>query len=124
MQARKTAEASIEHCQATKDTPGTSRSTATSRKVVSIEEVDNEDDHHYSPPSRNPKHILKGPNDEGEGVIEVYDDIPEEPAESTEAELSESNLNIELIVLTFVYRVAVQKVDFSCLHLLSPDASH
>jgi len=102
LQARKTAEASTEHRRATKDKPGTSRSMATSRKAVSIEEVDDEDDHRHSPPPHNSKHILEGPDDEGEEVIEVHDDVPEEPAESAEAELSESNLNIELFYNTYL----------------------
>jgi len=60
-------------------------------RKVSIEEVDNENDLHQSPPPHNSKHIpeVPGNDDENVEVIEVHSDVTEKPAESVEAELSE-----------------------------------
>jgi hypothetical protein len=100
--------------------------TSTRRKTV-IKDIEDEEDLYQSPPLHNPNHILKGPDDDEDAaeVIEVHSDVPENPAESAEAELSKSYLNVKfLYILTFACRAALQKMDLSYLRLLSPDTSH
>jgi hypothetical protein len=75
----------------------TSKSPAPRRTPVSIEIVEDEDDLRQSPAPRNPAHILEGPDEDGDSdAMEV--DVPEEPEESAEAELSKS----DIIVLVFI----------------------
>jgi len=50
--------------------PNTSTTTITQKRKVSIEEVDDEDDFRWSPPPRNPKHILEGPDDDEEEELQ------------------------------------------------------
>ena len=78
--------------QASKHTQNTAGKVSAARKrTVSIEDVEDEDDLRQSPPPRNRNHILEGPDEDNDSdIMEV--DAPEEPAESAEAELSESNL--------------------------------
>jgi len=78
--------------QAPKRTQNTAgKVSATRKKTVSIEDVEDEDDLRRSPRPRNCNHILEGPDEDNDSdIMEV--DAPEEPAESAEAELSESNL--------------------------------
>ena len=94
---------------------------------MSIEEVDDEDDLRRSPSSCNPKHIIEGPDDDDDDVevIEVHSNVPEEPAESVEAELSElTRMKLFNNNTYFFYRAPLQKMDFSRLRLLSPPASN
>jgi hypothetical protein len=104
--------------------PNTSSTTTTHKRKVSIEEVDDKDDLRQSPSPRNPKHIIKDPNNDVE-VIEVHSDVPQKPAESAEAELSElTRMKLFNNNTYFFYRVPLQKMDFSRFRLLLPPASN
>jgi len=109
-------------------TASTAKSSASRKRTVSIEEIDDEEDLRQSPPPRNPNHILEGPGDNDErnpDVIEVHSNVPEKPAESAEAELSELNVVVLISAgLTFLCRAALQKMDVSYLCLLSPYSPH
>jgi len=47
------------------------KSSTPRRKTVSIEDIDDEDTLHRSPPPRNPKHILEGPDDNDDDEVVV-----------------------------------------------------
>jgi len=62
---------------------------ATRKKTVSIEDVEDKDNLRRSPPPCNRNHILEGPDEDNDlNIMEV--DASKEPAESTEAKLRPS----------------------------------
>lgn len=71
----------------------------THKRATVVDVSDEEDDEgHCSTPPHNPNHVLEGPDDDENQAVDIADDgddsVPENPAESAEAELSKSNEDI------------------------------